>query len=238
MFLRLQRQALAAEKYTEFKAEERTFKAQLLALQCQALDVQIKAATQSVGELEVKLESVHTEHQHVDTAIEQYRVDHTDRTDAFNGVQATYYQLGSEVARIEQTIKHQQERGQQLSDDLQQTVANLLESESHLGDDRVKLADWDSEMLVLSPNRELLQALEEASAQALLEAEEAMHSWQHQWDEFNQHAAGPRQQAEVQQSRIVHVEQVLQRLQLQVWRRLQLWVSRRLQLWVSRRLQL
>ena len=209
----LQRQAVAAEKYTELKAEERTFKAQLLALQCQALDVQIKAATQSVGELEVKLESIHTEHQHVDTAIEQYRVDHTDRTDAFNGVQATYYQLGSEVARIEQTIKHQQERGQQLSDDLQQTVANLLESESHLGDDRVKLADWDSEMLVLSPNRELLQALEEASAQALLEAEEAMHSWQHQWDEFNQHAAGPRQQAEVQQSRIVHVEQVLQRLQ-------------------------
>ena len=121
----LQRQAVAAEKYTELKAEERTFKAQLLALQCQALDVQIKAATQSVGELEVKLESIHTEHQHVDTAIEQYRVDHTDRTDAFNGVQATYYQLGSEVARIEQTIKHQQERGQQLSDDLQQTVANL-----------------------------------------------------------------------------------------------------------------
>ena len=209
----LQRQAMAAEKYTECKAEERTLKSQLLALQCQALDVQIKAASQSVGELEVKLESVHTEHQHVDTAIEQFRVDHTDRTDAFNSVQATYYQLGSEVARIEQTIKHQQERGQQLSDDLQQTVANLSESESHLGDDRAKLADWQSEMLVLTPNMELLQALEEASAQALVEAEEEMHGWQQQWDEFNQHAAGPRQQAEVQQSRIVHVEQVLQRLQ-------------------------
>ena len=209
----LQRQAAAAEKYSEYKAEERTFKAQLLGLQCQALDTQIKAATQSVGELEVKLESVHTEHQHVDTAIEQYRVDHTDRTDAFNGVQATYYQLGSEVARIEQTIKHQQERGQQLSDDLQQTVVNLSESESHLGDDRAKLAEWDSEMLALRPNMESLQALEGASAQALVGAEEAMLEWQQQWDEFNQHASGPRQQAEVQQSRIVHVEQVLQRLQ-------------------------
>jgi chromosome segregation protein len=209
----LQRQAMAAEKYTECKAEERTLKSQLLALQCQALDVQIRAASQSVGELEVKLESVHTEHQHVDTAIEQFRVDHTDRTDAFNSVQASYYQLGSEVARIEQTIQHQQERGQQLSDDLQQTVANLSESESHLGDDRAKLADWQGEMLVLTPNMELLQALEEASAQALVEAEEEMHGWQQQWDEFNQHAAGPRQQAEVQQSRIVHLEQVLQRLQ-------------------------
>lgn len=209
----LQRQAAAAEKYTELKTEERTLKAQLLALQCQVLDVQIRSASQAVSELEVKLEGVHTEHQHVETAIEQFRVDHTDRTDAFNLVQANFYQLGSEVARIEQTIQHQQERGQQLSDDLEQTVANLSESESHLGDDRDKLSAWKTEILALMPNMERLQGLEKASALALVQAEEAMHNWQHQWDEFNQHAAVPRQQAEVEQSRIQHVEQVLQRLQ-------------------------
>jgi chromosome segregation protein len=209
----LQRQAAAAEKYTEFKAEEREFKAQLLALQCQALDSQIKTATQAIGELEVKLEAIHSEHQHVDTAIEQHRVDHTDRTDDFNKVQAAYYLLGSEVARIEQTIKHQQERGRQLQDDLAQTGSNLTELESHLGDDRSKLTSWESEIETLGPELERLQALELASAEALTQAEEAMHEWQHQWDEFNQHAAEPRQQAEVQQSRIQHLEQVLQRLQ-------------------------
>jgi chromosome segregation protein len=209
----LQRQAQAAEKYTEFKAEERELKAQLLALQCQALDSQIKAASQAVSELEVKLEGIHSEHQHVDTAIEQHRVDYTDRSDDFNKVQATYYLLGSEVARIEQTIKHQQERGRQLQDDLTQTGSNLAEAESHLGDDRNKLASWETEVEILAPELEQLQALESASADALLQAEEAMHDWQHQWDEFNQHAAEPRQQAEVQQSRIQHLEQVLQRLQ-------------------------
>ena len=209
----LQRQAQAAEKYTEFKAEERELKAQLLALQCQALDSQIKAASQAVSELEVKLEGIHSEHQHVDTAIEQHRVDYTDRSDDFNKVQATYYLLGSEVARIEQTIKHQQERGRQLQDDLAQTGSNLAEAESHLGDDRNKLASWETEVEILAPELEQLQALESASAEALLQAEEAMHDWQHQWDEFNQHAAEPRQQAEVQQSRIQHLEQVLQRLQ-------------------------
>jgi chromosome segregation protein len=209
----LQRQAQAAEKYTEFKAEERELKAQLLALQCQALDTQIKAATQAVGELEVKLEGIHSEHQHVDTAIEQHRVDYTDRSDDFNKVQANYYLLGSEVARIEQTIKHQQERGRQLQDDLTQTAANLTEAESHLGDDRSKLASWETEIETLGPELEQLQELEAASAEALQQAEEAMHDWQHQWDEFNQHAAEPRQQAEVQQSRIQHMEQVLQRLQ-------------------------
>lgn len=209
----LQRQAQAAEKYTEFKAEERALKAQLLALQCQTLDSQIKVATQSIGELEVKLEAIHSEHQHVDTAIEQHRVDQTDRTDDFNKVQATYYLLGSEVARIEQTIKHQQERGRQLQDDLAQTGSSLSEAESHLGEDRSKLKSWASEIEALGPDLERLQALETTSSEALLQAEEAMHDWQHQWDEFNQHAAEPRQQSEVQQSRIQHLEQVLQRLQ-------------------------
>ncbi len=208
----LQRQAQAAEKYTEFKAQERDLKAQLQALQWQELDRQIKIATQAIGELEVKLEAVHAEHQQVDTAIEQHRVDHTERTDVFNKVQASYYSLGSEVARIEQTIKHQQERGQQLNEDLRQTRANLDESESHLGDDRDKLAAWELEVETLAPELEMLQAVEEASAEALLQAEEAMHNWQHQWDEFNQHAAEPRQQSEVQQSRIQHLEQVLQRI--------------------------
>ena len=40
-----------------------------------------------------------------------------------------------------------------------------------------------------------------------------MHQWQQQWDEFNSRAAAPRQQAEVQQSRLQHLEQAMQRLQ-------------------------
>ncbi len=209
----LQRQAQAAEKYTEFKAEERELKAQLLALQWRNLDASASGAAQAIGELEVKLESVHAEHQQVDTAIEQCRVEHTERNDAFNKVQGTYYSLGSEVARIEQTIKHQQERGRQLDEDLAQTRHSLEEAESHLGEDREKLVRWEAETAELAPDLERLQKAEAVSAAALVEAEEAMHDWQHQWDVFNHHAAEPRQQAEVQQSRIQHLEQVLQRVQ-------------------------
>ena len=212
----LQRQAQAAEKYTEYKAQERETKAQLQALQWQALDAQLKTSGQTIGEQEVKLEAIHSEHQQVDTAIEKFRVEHTDRNDAFNKVQGNYYAIGAEVARIEQTIKHQQERGRQLQEDLNQTATSLKESESHLGIDRDKLAGWEEEVTVLTPQVEELRSLESSSSQALVEAEEAMHAWQHQWDEFNQNAAAPQQQAEVQQSRIQHVEQVLQRLQVKI----------------------
>ena len=209
----LQRQAQAAEKYTDLKSEERELKAQLLALQCEALDKKIKVAAHSVGELEVKLESIHSEHQSVDTQIEQHRVAQADRTDAFNKVQANFYSLGSEVARIEQTIKHHQERARQLQEDLAETGTNLEEAEDHLGEDREKLTRWEQDIVSIRPDMQRLEGVEKDSSKALLESEEAMHKWQHQWDEFNQNAAEPRQQAEVQQSRIQHLEQVLQRLQ-------------------------
>ena len=209
----LQRQAQAAEKYTDLKSEERELKAQLLALQCEELDKKIQVAVQAVGELEVKLESIHSEHQSVDTQIEQHRVEQADRTDAFNKVQAKFYSLGSEVARIEQTIKHHQERARQLEEDLAETGTNLEEAEDHLGEDREKLTRWEQDIASIRPDMQRLERVEKESSEALLQAEDAMHKWQHQWDEFNQNAAEPRQQAEVQQSRIQHLEQVLQRLQ-------------------------
>ena len=212
----LERQSQAAEKYGEFKQEERELKAQLQTLQWRDFDLGVRECAQAIGELEVKLESVQAEHQQVDTAIEQHRVEHTERSDLFGEVQGTYYSLGAEVARIEQTIAHQQERGRQLSEDLQRTRDNLSESETHLREDRSKLTVWDEELQRLAPEVTSLQATEKQSAQALLQAEEAMHSWQQQWDEFNSRAAKPRQQAEVQQSRLQHLEQAMQRLQSRI----------------------
>ncbi|MFO7551408.1 MAG: chromosome segregation protein SMC [Haliea sp.] len=212
----LQRQAQAAEKYTEFKSEERALKAQLQALQWQQLDRQVTACAQAIAELEVKLEAVNAEHQQVDTAIEQRRQDHSECTDTFNQVQANYYTLGAEVSRIEQVIKFQQERAGQLNEDLRQALASLEESGQHLRQDQEKQEAWEAELETLAPELDMLHAVEEESAGALQQAEDAMLHWQQQWDEFNQHAAAPRQQAEVQQSRIQHLEQAQQRLQRRI----------------------
>ncbi len=212
----LQRQAQAAEKYAEFKKDERTLKAQLQTLQWQSLDGQISSSKHGIGELDIKLESVVAEHRQVDAHIEELRVSHTDATDSFNEVQARYYRLGAEVARIEQTIKHQQERGRQLAEDLLQTEQGFEQAQQHLLEDGNKRQQWEAELATVAPALEQLQAAEEVSAGGLLAAEESMQAWQLQWDEFNQHAAEPRQQAEVQQSRIQHLEQALQRLQQRI----------------------
>ena len=209
---RLQRQAQSAEKFTEYKKEERLLKAQLQALKYQILDEQAKAKQISIRDLELRMESFVTDQVNKDTQIEKYRSQYTEMGDKFNEVQGRYYAIGADIARIEQTIHHAKERSRQLQTDLDQTQRDCKEAEENLLIDSQKAEGWQEELLVIEPDLELVQAAEEGSNEVLLESEEAMQRWQTEWDTFNQRAAEPRQKAEVQQSRIQHLEQVQQRL--------------------------
>ncbi|MES2826148.1 MAG: chromosome segregation protein SMC [Pseudomonadota bacterium] len=209
---RLQRQAQSAEKYTEFKKEERLFRAQLQALKYQQLDDQAKAKQLGIRDLELRMESFITDQVNKDTQIEKYRSQYTEMGDKFNEVQGRYYAIGADIARIEQTIHHVQERARQLQTDLDQTNRDCKEAEQNLLVDAQKSEAWQEEVLEIEPELELVKTAEEGSNDILINAEEAMQRWQNEWDSFNQRAAEPRQKAEVQQSRIQHLEQVQQRL--------------------------
>ncbi|WP_111641758.1 chromosome segregation protein SMC [Marinimicrobium alkaliphilum] len=209
---RLHRQAQAAEKYTEFKKEERQLKAQLQALKYRQLDLQAKAKQAGIRDLELRMESFVTDQVSKDTEIEKYRAQYTELSDKFNEVQGRYYAIGADIARIEQTIQHSKERGRQLQTDLDQANRDLKEAEESLQADTQKIEGWEEELLEIEPELALVRAAEDDSGDTLQTAEESMQRWQSEWDSFNQRAAEPRQKAEVQQSRIQHLEQVQQRL--------------------------
>ena len=209
---RLERQAQAAEKYAEFKKEERESKAGLQALRWRGLEAQASEYRKIIGEHELKVEALVTERSGCDTSLERNREEYTGLGDTFNEVQGRYYAIGAEVARIEQAIQHVQDRAQEIEQDLEQTERNFVESEEHLRADRQKAVGWESELQEIMPELEKIESVEAISQEKLQTAEEDMQSWQTAWDEFNQTASEPRQQAEVQQSRIQHLEQVLRRL--------------------------
>ena len=209
---RLERQAKSAEKYAEYKKDERQVSAELLALKWRGYDKSASEQKQVIGGFEVDLEKIITQRSACDTSIEKLRTQFTDHSDAFNEVQARFYKIGGDVARIEQAIEHAQQRAQELHKDLEQTERNFTEAEEHLNTDRQKAAGWDAEFNELAPALEEASKAEAISSEALQAAELAMQNWQQAWDEFNQKSASPRQQAEVQQSRIQHLEQLLRRL--------------------------
>lgn len=210
--VRLERQAQAAEKYKELKQGERELKARLQAVRYRTLRGEADQKREIIRDLELKVESVVTQQVHQDSTIEIQRTRHLELSDKFNDVQGRFYAVGADIARIEQTIQHINERERQLKTDLEQTVRDCTEAEEHLAQDLQKMEGWQAELAEIEPELSLLSEAEEMSSETLQTAEDAMQSWQQDWDTFNQRAAQPRQQAEVQQSRIQYLEQVQQRL--------------------------
>ena len=209
---RLHRQAQSAEKYQEYKAEERQLKAQLAALRWQALNDRVGQREKVIGEQEVAFEALVAEQHNADASIERLRDGHHELSERFNQVQGRFYSVGGDIARVEQSSQHGQQRLRQLQDDLREAERARQETESHLGHDRTLLATLGEELAMLEPEQEMASAAAEESAATLEDAETAMHGWQEQWDSFNQRSAEPRRAAEVQQARILQLEQSLERL--------------------------
>src|SRR5690554_503127 len=209
---RLERQAQAAEKYTTLKKRERELKARTQALKYRELNERAHDRDSVIRELELTLEAHITEQVSKDTLIEKHRSQYTELADGFNEVQGRFYAIGADIARLEQAIKHTEERNRQLQTDLEHTERESREADERLSIDQDKAELWQAELLELEPELEQWVTAEDLSREQLHEAEERMQQWQAEWDDFNQRAAEPRQRAEVQQSRIQHMEQVQQRL--------------------------
>lgn len=208
---RLHRQAQAAEKYREYKAQERQLKARLSALRWRDLDEQVRQRESVIGDQGVSHEALVAEQRNADASIERLRDGHHELSERFNQVQGRFYSVAGDIARVEQSIQHGQQRLRQLQDDFKEAERTRLETESHLGHDRTLLATLGEELAMLEPEQEMTLAAAEEAAAALEEAELGMHGWQEQWDSFNSRSAEPRRQAEVQQARLQQLETSLER---------------------------
>ncbi|QEY58268.1 chromosome segregation protein SMC [Pseudomonas sp. C27(2019)] len=209
---RLQRQANAAEKYQEYKAEQHRLNAELTALRWQQLNSQAGVHETQIAELETALEACIAEQRQADAKIELLRDGHHELSDTFNKVQGRFYAIGADIARHEQSIQHAQQRLRQLHDDLKEAERARVEMEGHLASDRELLSSLDDELLILTEQQAEAQLNEECSAAAFVQAEEAMHDWQERWNSVTAQSAQPRSEAGVQRTRIDQLEHNNQRL--------------------------
>ncbi len=207
----LHRQSIAAEKYGEYKQQERTLTAQHNAIRWSALNQDVQRKQVVIRELEVKIEATGAEQRGVDALIEKHLVDNSEFNDQLSEVQGRFYSLGSDIARIEQSIEHHNERVNQLKHDLIETQEGWNFTQIELEADLKKVATLEAELAELAPELEMAHQVEEESAHLLEEAEERMQHWQHDWDEFSRRSEEPRQTTEVEQSRIQQLEKIIER---------------------------
>ncbi|WP_416202619.1 chromosome segregation protein SMC [Marinobacter sp. X15-166B] len=181
-------------------------------LRWQALDQELHGRRSTIRQTELELEKLLTERVGLETSLESLRQSHYERTEHFNRAQARYYEAGSDIARLEQSLQHQRERSRQSAAELDQALASQRETGRELEQDARKLADIEQEIGVLEPEQQALCDHAETSALALQEAETAMGDWQQGWEMFNTRSADSRRQAELAQSRIRALEDAIDQL--------------------------
>ncbi len=209
---RLQRQAQAAERYRTLKTEESLLNAQLYALRHTALKESLSAREKHIVELEIELEKAIAEQRKVEAEIELKRQNFSNQTDKFNGIQERFYQLGEEIARIEETLQFNQQRVKQLELDLVTVKQRQIEANQQVATDEGQIQSMQARIAQLQPRVAELSAADASVQQALKEVEDKNSRWQQRWDTFNAEAGINDREAEVQKSRVEYLEQLIQRL--------------------------
>ncbi len=208
----LDRQAKAAEKFKTLKQDERRISAELILLRLKKVQDDIVARQNIINEHATKHQAELSEQRSLENQIETQRAKHIEANDTFNQVQASFYQVGSEISRLEQTIQHQKELQDRHQRELQQVDSEIIATLQHAEEDRYQLQGSEQQLIELEPKLELDRNNLEASNNALNEAENKLTSWQQAWNSLQQKIAEPAQQAQVERARMEQFENQLQQI--------------------------
>jgi len=206
----LDRQAKTAERYGRHKEDERRTGAELLALRTRDLDDRAGEALAQLSERKTKLEAAIAQQRSLEASLEDTRVQQAERTDDFNVVQGRYYKVGSEIARLEQSIEHARELRERQQESLEQALVGATEIANHIDQDETEIQQLEMTLNELVPGLEQARQSEHSSGASLQRAESALSEWQKQWDGHSSQHSEALQQQSVEQIRAEQIESRLQ----------------------------
>ena len=208
----LDRQAKTAERYGRYKDDERRVAAELLALRLQDLDDRAGEASTHLAGCKTSLEAAIAKQRSLEAALEDTRVRQGERSDEFNEVQGRYYKVGSEIARLEQSIEHARELRERQQQDLELAISGAREIADHIDQDQTEIKEIELTLSELVPGLEQSRQSERASATSLQHAEEALSEWQLQWDAYSIRQSESLKQQSVEHTRAEQIESRLQNI--------------------------
>ena len=203
----LQRQARAAERYQELKAEERRLKAELVALNWRTYKEQYQEREKIIRDHENRVEEAVAGLRATEAAIEQRRTEAGAANEQYNEAQSAFYEIGARISQIEQKIQHARERIETLEADLGKTREAREASAAQQQEDRSKLAELEGTAVALQPRLVGSRSESDEAYEALNQAERAIQGWQSEWDSCNEAAIEFARQLHSDRARLEHLEQ-------------------------------
>jgi len=175
---RLKRQANAAERYRKLKIKQRELESKLLALQWSAFQQDAEIGLSGLSVQDTAMQEQLAEQRAAEARMEEIHQQQTAAGDAFNTVQGEVYAIGSDIARLEQTIKYARDLQQRQKKEYEETSASLQDMEQHMVLDRAQVEDLTTRLAEVEPALEQARKAELAADADLQAAEAEVQTWQ------------------------------------------------------------
>ncbi|MGY6277289.1 chromosome segregation protein SMC [Methylomonas sp. MgM2] len=212
----LAKQAEKAEKYTDLKKQERQYKQELLAMRWQSFQ-------QNAQQLEAKLQAIAEEHNRLfvqlrdtEKAMELERGEQKAQQQHLDAAQAEYYAVVGEVSRLEQAIKHSEKTQEETAIEIQRLKQQAEHAQEECELDRQQLEEIRYTLVEAEETLIAAKAREEDLLGLQQDARDQKQQWQQQWEAFLAENAGYREQAEVQRTKLAHLQNQNRQLQIRL----------------------
>src|SRR3546814_5466171 len=137
---------------------------------------------EGLSQEETRLQQLIAEQREAEAKIETGRVRREESMEALNKAQAEGYEVGGNLARIEQQIAHQREMAQRLQRARDEAQAALAEIGEHIHGDEARLQVLQETIADAQPRLEQLREEDGVRQDDLRDAEAALADWQQSQD--------------------------------------------------------
>ncbi len=203
----LKRQASAAERYKVYKQEERLLTSQIKALQWKALEEKRVQQDQLISDQMLVREEKRSQQSQLGTEIEKNRALLTEFTENAHTIQKSFYELGAEIARIEQRIKDHEEQSKRWERELEESQALRQELQDNTFECEQQIKELKSEISQLQPQAEKSQVEASKLEELHDRAEAELNQWEKEWEAFQHQTSETSRNAEVSRTKIEHYQQ-------------------------------
>jgi chromosome segregation protein len=208
----LQRQAKAAERYKLLKEEQRKLSSELLALNWRDLNKEMSELKEAAGKRENTVEAAIAKVRETEAEIEKQREGLSEANQQFNNRQSEFYKVGSDISSYEQKLQHTREKITTIESELEKVRQTHTDTVRQHDQDKTEYEKLLTELSNLEPKLSGSRDESNKAYEILNQAEEAMQSWQSEWDTFNESYSEFSRQGQVDKTRLEHLEFGLEEL--------------------------
>ncbi|MDP3859027.1 MAG: chromosome segregation protein SMC [Stagnimonas sp.] len=202
----LGKQAANAEKFKEFKAQERQLRAEILVLRLAALEQQRSATLTKIAAEEAAFEAAKRAVVDSYAARQNAEAAFKAEQEKLNAEQAQVYEAEAALARQEQALKHARELQSLKARELEQLSRQLAELQQREQREQQRLLSLNADVAALEQQVQAAETAEGDALAAVSKAEAEAQSEQQKWNEHLARAEAPLSQVEAERVRVQQLD--------------------------------